>query len=97
MMRSGLFCRFSTFTLASETRFVVVMVLCWLIQDELEAELEELQGFELEEELLQPAISTPCGPVHVPTPAGKQPARAAPQKRTTEEDEVAALQAEMAL
>lgn len=60
-------------------------------EDELEAELEELEGAELEEELLQPAISAPN---HVP---GKQPARPAPQKSTAEEDELAALQAEMAI
>lgn len=36
-------------------------------------------------------------PVQVPTPAGRQPARTAPQKHTAEEDELAALQAEMAL
>lgn len=61
----------------------------------MEAELEELEGAELEEELLQPATTAPAAPVH--TPAGRQPARAAPQKRTAEEDELAALQAEMAL
>ncbi|KAE9464474.1 hypothetical protein C3L33_03587, partial [Rhododendron williamsianum] len=58
-------------------------------------ELEELESAELEEELLQPATTAPAAPVHAP--AGKQPARAAPQKRTAEEDELAALQAEMAL
>lgn len=67
-------------------------------QDELEAELEELEGAELEEQLLQPATTAPVAPVHVP--AGKQPARAAAQKTTAttaEEDELAALQAEMAM
>lgn len=64
-------------------------------QDELEAELEELEGAELEEQLLQPATTAPAAPVQVP--AGRQPARAAPQKQTAEEDELAALQAEMAL
>jgi len=65
-------------------------------EDELEAELEELEGAELEEELLQPATTAPAAPVHVP--GGRLPARAAPQKqRTAEEDELAALQAEMAL
>ncbi|CAN1159940.1 Vacuolar protein sorting-associated protein 32 homolog 1 [Linum perenne] len=65
-------------------------------EDELEAELEELEGAELEEQLLQPATTAPAAPVHVP--AGKQPARAAPQRKNTEEeDELAALQAEMAL
>lgn len=64
-------------------------------EDELEAELEELEGAELEEQLLQPAISAPAAPVRVP--AGSQPARPASQKTTAEEDELAALQAEMAL
>lgn len=66
-------------------------------QDELEAELEELEGAELEEQLLQPATTAPAAPVHVPTPAGRLPTRPAPQKQTAEEDELAALQAEMAL
>jgi len=64
-------------------------------QDELEAELEELEGAELEEQLLQPATTAPVAPI--PVPAGRQTARPAPQKRTAEEDELAALQAEMAL
>ncbi|KAK8343389.1 hypothetical protein V6Z12_A07G011200 [Gossypium hirsutum] len=64
-------------------------------EDELEAELEELEGAELEEQLLQPATTAPAAPIHVP--AGRQPARPIPQKHTAEEDELAALQAEMAL
>ncbi|XP_040997448.1 vacuolar protein sorting-associated protein 32 homolog 2-like [Juglans microcarpa x Juglans regia] len=64
-------------------------------EDELEAELEELEGAELEEQLLQPATTAPAAPVHVP--AGRQPSRPLPQKNTAEEDELAALQAEMAL
>ncbi|KAI8553664.1 hypothetical protein RHMOL_Rhmol05G0033900 [Rhododendron molle] len=65
-------------------------------EDELEAELEELESAELEEQLLQPATTAPAAPVQVP--GGRLPARAAPQKqRTAEEDELAALQAEMAL
>ncbi|EXB24687.1 Vacuolar protein sorting-associated protein 32-2-like protein [Morus notabilis] len=64
-------------------------------EDELEAELEELEGAELEEQLLQPATTAPAAPVQVP--AGRQPARPVPQRRTAEEDELAALQAEMAL
>ncbi|KAL7593614.1 hypothetical protein Lser_V15G32717 [Lactuca serriola] len=63
--------------------------------DELEAELEELEGAELEEQLLQPATTAPAAPVQVP--AGRQPQRPAPRKNTAEEDELAALQAEMAL
>ena len=61
-------------------------------QDELEAELEELEGAELESQLLEPVAAPP---VHVP--ANKQPTRPAPQKATAEDDELAALQAEMAL
>lgn len=64
------------------------------LQDELEAELEELEGAELESQLLEPVAAPPVHPVHVPT---KQPARPAPQKATAEDDELAALQAEMAL
>ncbi|GAB2219696.1 hypothetical protein Droror1_Dr00007333 [Drosera rotundifolia] len=64
-------------------------------EDELEAELEELEGAELEEQLLQPATTAPAAPVQLP--AGRQPARLVPQRRTEEEDELAALQAEMAL
>ncbi|XP_019175821.1 PREDICTED: vacuolar protein sorting-associated protein 32 homolog 2-like isoform X2 [Ipomoea nil] len=64
-------------------------------EDELEAELEELEEAELEEQLLQPATSAPAARVQVPT--GKQPARLAPKQQTEEEDELAALRAEMAL
>lgn len=60
------------------------------LQDELEAELEELESEELEEQLLQPIR-------HVPNaPEPKQPVRPAPQK-TAHDDELAALQADMAL
>ncbi|KAJ1421049.1 Snf7 family [Sesbania bispinosa] len=64
-------------------------------EDELEAELEELEGAELEEQLLQPATTAPAAPIQVP--AGRQPTRPVPAKPTPEEDELAALQAEMAL
>ncbi|KAJ8440738.1 hypothetical protein Cgig2_005469 [Carnegiea gigantea] len=63
-------------------------------EDELEAELEELEGAELEEQLLQPATSAPTASMHVP--AGKQTVRPASQKTPAEEDELATLQAEMA-
>lgn len=63
------------------------------LQDELEAELEELEGAELEEQLLQPATTAPAAPVQVATGPQRRPA----PKRTAEEDELAALQAEMAL
>lgn len=72
-----------------------------LLQDELEAELEELEGAELEEQLLQPATTAPAMPTQKYNPAGKQTTQPAPQKarpqHTAEEDELAALQAEMAL
>lgn len=61
----------------------------------MEAELEELEGAELEEQLLQPATIAPAAPVVAP--GGRQQARPAPQKNTSDEDELAALQAEMAL
>ncbi|XP_058078028.1 vacuolar protein sorting-associated protein 32 homolog 2-like [Magnolia sinica] len=62
-------------------------------EDELEVELEELEGAELEEQLLQHATTAPAAPVQ----AARQPARPTPQKNTAEEDELAALQVEMAL
>nr|ACJ83886.1 unknown [Medicago truncatula] len=61
-------------------------------EDELEAELEELEGAELEEQLLQPAITTPEASVHVPA---RRPTRPVHTKPTPER--LAALQAEMAL
>ncbi|KAG5578272.1 hypothetical protein H5410_058406 [Solanum commersonii] len=64
-------------------------------EDELEAELEELEGAELEEQLLQPATTAPSAPIHLP--AGRQQVHPAAQHSRTEEDELAALQAEMAL
>ncbi|XP_031110235.1 vacuolar protein sorting-associated protein 32 homolog 2-like [Ipomoea triloba] len=64
-------------------------------EDELEAELEELEGADLEEELLQPATTAPAAPVHIP--AGKQAARPVPHRNTAEDDELEALQKEMAL
>ena len=64
-------------------------------EDELETELEEFEGAELEEQFLQPATTAPVATVSIP--AGQQPARHAPQKRTSEKDELATLQAEMVL
>ncbi|KAJ7560767.1 hypothetical protein O6H91_04G144900 [Diphasiastrum complanatum] len=68
--------------------------------DELEAELEELEGAELEEQLLQPSISAPATQLpSVPPqrrPSQPVPQRIAPQK-SEEDEELAALQAEMAL
>ncbi|BBG95114.1 SNF7 family protein [Prunus dulcis] len=66
-------------------------------EDELEAELEELEGAELEEELFQPATTAPAATVHVNAPVGRQPTQPAPQRNNRDEDELAALQAEMAL
>ncbi|RRT59342.1 hypothetical protein B296_00018283 [Ensete ventricosum] len=54
-------------------------------EDELEAELEELEADELEEHLLQPATTAPALSVHAPVD---------PQN---EEDELSELQAEMAI
>lgn len=72
-------------------------------EDELEAELEELEEEELENQLLQPTTSS-LPPTKVPPTLVAHPARAQPQvparaqpQHTVEEDELAALQAEMAL
>ncbi|KAL6193581.1 hypothetical protein ACLB2K_034665 [Fragaria x ananassa] len=70
-------------------------------EDELEAELEELEAAELEDDLLQPvttSTSTSAAPVQVPAGV-RQPstARRVPEKPSAEVDELAALQAEMAL
>ncbi|CAK8540434.1 unnamed protein product [Lathyrus sativus] len=64
-------------------------------EDELEAELKELESAELEEQLLQPA--TTALPATSYIPAGRQPTRPVPAKPTPEEDELAVLQAEMTL
>ncbi|XP_061989633.1 vacuolar protein sorting-associated protein 32 homolog 2-like [Rosa rugosa] len=69
-------------------------------EDELEAELEELEAAELERELLQPvttSTSTSAAPVQVPAGVRQPSTRPVPEKRSAEEDELAALQAEMAL
>lgn len=66
-------------------------------EDELEAELEELEEAELEDELLQPATTAPATSANVNVPEGRQPTKPAPQRNNREEDELAALQAEMAL
>nr|GEU80382.1 vacuolar protein sorting-associated protein 32 homolog 2 [Tanacetum cinerariifolium] len=72
-------------------------------EDELEAELEELEGAELEEQLLRPTTAAPTAPVPVPAPqqqtrpAPQQQTRPAPRQNTAEDEELAALQAEMAL
>ncbi|XAR67660.1 hypothetical protein NMG60_11002506 [Bertholletia excelsa] len=72
-------------------------------EDELEAELEELEGAELEEQLLKPATpatataSAPAASASIPVPAGRPPVNQTPQKKRTDEDELAELQAEMAL
>eukprot|EP00928_Gymnodinium_smaydae_P049862 TRINITY_DN33494_c0_g1_i1.p1 TRINITY_DN33494_c0_g1~~TRINITY_DN33494_c0_g1_i1.p1 ORF type:complete len:114 (+),score=29.19 TRINITY_DN33494_c0_g1_i1:102-443(+) len=68
-------------------------------EDELEAELEELEGAELEEQLLQPATTAPSSQIPA-VPASQRPVPVPPQRtaqRRSEDDELAALQAEMAL
>ncbi|KAF5183244.1 Vacuolar-sorting protein snf7 [Thalictrum thalictroides] len=64
-------------------------------EDELEAELEELEAAELEEQLLQPVTTAPPAAVNVPS--GRQPTRQTPHLKPAERDELIALQAEMAL
>ncbi|KAL0914883.1 hypothetical protein M5K25_015270 [Dendrobium thyrsiflorum] len=61
-------------------------------EDELEAELEELEGEELEEELLQPPSAIPTAQM----PISKQP-QSANGRHSSDVDELATLQAEMAL
>mmetsp|Transcript_17332 Transcript_17332/g.23952 ORF Transcript_17332/g.23952 Transcript_17332/m.23952 type:complete len:247 (-) Transcript_17332:133-873(-) len=78
--------------------------------DELDAELNELEALELDEQLLEPGV--PNTGVHVPTPvptlpaapalptalpATRTPAQKAPAQKTPEELEMEALEAEMAL
>lgn len=67
-------------------------------EDELAAELEELEDTLLEDQLLQPATSAPI-PELPSVSAAKQPARPqkVPAKPSAEDEELAALQAEMAL
>ena len=71
-------------------------VLGLVLQDELEAELEDLEGAELEEQLIRPSTHQlpPAAEKYRPTAA---PAAKKPVENTEEEDELAALQAEMAL
>ncbi|CAL9151884.1 unnamed protein product [Musa hybrid cultivar] len=63
-------------------------------EDELEAELEELEGVKLEEQLLQTATTAPA---QVQVPAVRLPTQPVPHKNTSDADEFAALQAEMAM
>eukprot|EP00246_Nothoceros_aenigmaticus_P000575 TRINITY_DN10843_c0_g1_i1.p1 TRINITY_DN10843_c0_g1~~TRINITY_DN10843_c0_g1_i1.p1 ORF type:complete len:220 (+),score=79.11 TRINITY_DN10843_c0_g1_i1:382-1041(+) len=65
-------------------------------EDELEAELEELEGAELDDALLTPAAPTPLPAAPYRPPQRPPPQKVAPQS-SAEEDELAALQAEMAL
>lgn len=65
-------------------------------QDELEAELADLEGEDLEAELLAPTTTAPStAPVRVPT--AQQSTRPSAQSSKAEDDELAALQAEMAM
>ncbi|KAL5697688.1 hypothetical protein ACHQM5_028807 [Ranunculus cassubicifolius] len=65
-------------------------------EEELDIELQELDTNCLEEDLLQPATTAaaPAGPVDVPPV--RQPTAPAPQKKTAEWEEMAAIAAEMA-
>jgi hypothetical protein len=65
------------------------------LQDELDAKPEELEGEELESKLLEPVAALSVHPVHVP--GNKQLACPTSQKVIAKYDELAALQAEMAL
>ncbi|XP_024531791.1 vacuolar protein sorting-associated protein 32 homolog 1-like [Selaginella moellendorffii] len=70
--------------------------------DDLEAELEDLEGAELEEQLLKPATAAPTpipAPNRVPSraPQAQVPQQRVPATNVAEDDELAALQAEMAL
>lgn len=62
-------------------------------EDELEAELEDLEGAELEEQLITPSVQELPQAYRPPVPTQK----AKPPQNKEEEDELAALQAEMAL
>ncbi|XP_024383045.1 vacuolar protein sorting-associated protein 32 homolog 1 [Physcomitrium patens] len=63
-------------------------------EDELEAELEDLEGADLEEQLIQPSThQLPQAQTYKPTSVPTK----SPPTTNTEEDELAALQAEMAL
>eukprot|EP00897_Mesotaenium_endlicherianum_P010483 jgi/Mesen1/9463/ME000627S08834 len=71
-------------------------------EDELLAELEDLEGLELDEQLLQPAAAEPQHErlPSVPTtavPSSAGPARAKVPQRADPDDELEALKAEMAL
>lgn len=64
------------------------------LQDELEAELEDLEGAELEEQLINPSAQE-LPQAYRPNPVPAQKPK--PTQVKEEEDELAALQAEMAL
>ncbi|XP_026434260.1 vacuolar protein sorting-associated protein 32 homolog 1-like isoform X2 [Papaver somniferum] len=64
-------------------------------EDELEAELEELEELELEEQILDTETTYHVPPVHVPQV--NQPNRRPFNKNSKEEDEFATLEKEMAI
>ncbi|KAI3939511.1 hypothetical protein MKW92_034062 [Papaver armeniacum] len=64
-------------------------------EDELEAELEELEELELEEQILDTETTYPVPPVHVPQV--NQPNRRPLNKNSKDEDEFATLEKEMAI
>ncbi|KAI0501803.1 hypothetical protein KFK09_016748 [Dendrobium nobile] len=69
-----------------------VGVAAYFDEDELEAELEELEGEELEEKLLQPPSAIPA----VQMPVSQHP-QSANGRHSSDVDELATLQAELAL
>ena len=83
-------------TMAYGRTCVCLLNLFCFEQDELEAELADLEGEELEAELLAPTTTAPStAPVRVPT--AQQSTRPSGQSSKAEDDELAALQAEMAM
>ncbi|RZC50054.1 hypothetical protein C5167_018480 [Papaver somniferum] len=64
-------------------------------EDELEAELEELEELELEEQILDTETTYPVPPVHVPQV--NQPNHRPLIKNSNEEDELVALEKEMTI
>lgn len=63
-------------------------------EDELEAELEELEELELEGQILDTETTYPVPPLHVPQV--KQPNHGPPKKNSKEEDELSELEKQMA-
>eukprot|EP00245_Coleochaete_scutata_P007124 TRINITY_DN22222_c0_g1_i1.p1 TRINITY_DN22222_c0_g1~~TRINITY_DN22222_c0_g1_i1.p1 ORF type:complete len:223 (+),score=75.11 TRINITY_DN22222_c0_g1_i1:168-836(+) len=68
-------------------------------EDDLEAELNGLEAEDLEEQLLQPTHTAPAASTPSAVPSSSRPAQAArpAPRRTKEEEELEALQADMAM